>query len=103
MESAYSMKFSSKDKKQLLKIIFGEHLDISCSGIVQSADGTFQVVAYVNEEKKKQLLSRKSTSIDVIVLEDMLKTGIERQKEVSQRNRFKDTKRPIIKGLGIKE
>jgi hypothetical protein len=36
-------------------------------------------------------------------LEDMTKTGIERQKEVSKENRFKDSRSTTYHGLGKKE
>lgn len=103
MESIWSIKFRSKNKKELVKLIFNEHLDIGCSGPVQAPDGFFEVVAYVNEEKKKELVSTKSASMKVMVLEDMMKTGIERQKEVSKGNKLKDSGARTVKGLGIKE
>lgn len=103
MESIWSIKFRAKNKKELLKLIFSEHLDIGCAGPVQTGDGFFEVIAYVNEEKKNELVSRKSTSIKVMILEDMMKTGIERQKEVSKGYKLKDSGSRTVKGLGIKE
>ena len=103
MESIWSIKFRAKNKKELVKLIFSEHLDIGCSGPVQTLDGYFEIVAYVNEEKKKELISTKSATMKVVVLEDMMKTGIERQKEVSKGNKDKDSGPRTVKGLGIKE
>ena len=103
MKSMWSLKFSTKDKKELSKFIFGEHLDVSCSGPTLTKDGNYEVVAYVDERKKKELLSRKSDSMNISVLEDMTKSGVERQKEISKGNRFKDLRSQEVKGFGIKE
>ena len=59
MESIWSIKLRAKNKKELVKLIFSKHLDIGCSGPVQTLDGFFEVVAYVNEEQKKELVSTK--------------------------------------------
>jgi|GEM_PF-3208070 len=103
MESIWSIKFRAKNKKELLSLIFRQHLDIGCGGPSQTVDGFFEVVAYVNEEKKNALVNRKSNSIKVMVLEDMVKTGVERQKEVSKCDKLKDSGSRIVKGLGINE
>ena len=39
----------------------------------------------------------------VMILEDMMKTGVERQKEVSKGNKDKGSGPRTVKGLGIKE
>jgi len=103
MESIWSIKLRAKNKKELVKLIFSKHLDIGCSGPVQTHDGFFEVVAYVNEEQKKELVSTKSASMKVMILEDMMKTGVERQKEVSKGNKDKGSGPRTVKGLGIKE
>jgi len=83
-------------------LIFKEHLDISCGGPTKSDDGFFETVAYVTDEKKNELTDRRSSSIEVVELEDIIKTGVERQKEISKENRFRNT-RSTYQGLGIKE
>jgi hypothetical protein len=56
----------------------------------------------VTEEKKNELFNRRSASMEIVELEDMIKTGIERQKEVSKENRFRDSQ-STYHGLGKKE
>ena len=41
--------------------------------------------------------------MEIIELEDMTKTGIERQREVSKENRFRGIRSSTYQGLGIKE
>lgn len=102
MDSLWAIKIRSKDVDSLLDLISNEHLDISCGGPSRSDDGFFETVAYVTEEKKNELSSKKSALMEIVELEDMMKTGIERQKEVSKENRFKKS-RSTYQGLGIKE
>lgn len=102
MDSFWAIKIRSKDSDNLLDLIFNEHLDISCGGISSADDGFFEIVAYVTDEKKNELLTRRSASMEVIELEDMIKTGVERQKEISKENRFRNSK-STYQGLGIKE
>ena len=105
MESKWRIKIKSKDKKELVKFVFNEHLDISCGGPVQLEDGTFEIDAYVREEKKKALLnvSSRSNSMKMEIVEDMTENGIERQKEVLKENKFKDLRSANLSGFGIKE
>ncbi len=101
MDSIWAIKIRSKDVNNLLDLIFNEHLDISCGGPSRSDDGFFETIAYVTGEKKNELFNR-SASMEIVELEDMIKTGIERQKEVSKENRFRGS-RSTYQGLGIKE
>jgi hypothetical protein len=102
MDSMWAIKIRSKDVNSLLDLIFNERLDISCGGPSRTDDGFFETVAYVTEEKKNELSSRKSASMEIVELEDMIKSGIERQKEISKENRFKKSS-SNYQGLGIKE
>jgi hypothetical protein len=102
MDSMWAIKIRSKDVNSLLDLIFNERLDISCGGPSRTDDGFFETVAYVSEEKKNELSSRKSASMEIVELEDMIKSGIERQKELSKENRFKKSS-STYQGLGIKE
>lgn len=102
MDSIWAIKIRSKDVNDLLDLIFNEHLDISCGGPSRSDDGFFETIAYVTGEKKNELFNRRSASMEIVELEDMIKTGIERQKEVSKENRFRGS-RSTYQGLGIKE
>jgi hypothetical protein len=102
MDSMWAIKLRSKNVNDLLDLIFNEHLDISCGGPSRSDDGFFETVAGVTEEKKNELFHRRSASMEIVELEDMIKTGTERQKEVSKENRFRDS-RSTYQGLGIKE
>jgi hypothetical protein len=65
-------------------------------------DGFFETVAYLSDEKKDQLINRRSDSIKTEILEDMIKTGIERQKDISSANRFRNSQ-STYHGVGIKE
>lgn len=103
MDSMWAIKIRSKDADSLLDLIFNEHLDISCGGPTRSGDGFFETVAYVTEEKKNELFNTRSASMEIIELEDMTKTGIERQREVSKENRFRGIRSSTYQGLGIKE
>lgn len=103
MDSIWSVKLRAKDKTELKRLIFDQHLDISCNGPTRSQDDTFEVIAYVNEDQKKGLLNKRSSSMSVEVLENMTQSGIERQKDVSKGQRFKDSAALKVKGLGIKE
>jgi hypothetical protein len=103
MDSMWAIKIRSKNANDLLDLIFNERLDISCGGPSRSDDGFFETVAYVPEEKKNELFNRRSASMEVVELEDMTKNGIERQKEVSKENRFKDSRSTTYHGLGKKE
>ncbi|HXW02984.1 MAG TPA: hypothetical protein VD651_01795 [Nitrosarchaeum sp.] len=104
-DSLWAIQIRSKDLNNLLDLIFNEHLDVSCGGPSRSDDGFFETVAYVTEKKKNELSNRRSASMEIIELEDMFKTGIERQKEVSKENRFSRSRasRSTYQGLGIKE
>lgn len=102
MDSIWAIKIRSKDVNNLLDLIFNERLDVSCGGPSRSDDGFFETVAYVTEEKKNELFNRRSASMEIIELEDMIKSGIERQKEISKENRFRNL-RSTYHGLGIKE
>jgi hypothetical protein len=103
MNSMWAIKIRSKNVNDLLDLIFNERLDISCGGPSRSDDGFFETVAYVTEEKKNELSNTRSASIEIVELEDMIKTGIERQKEVSMENRFRDSRSMTYHGLGKKE
>jgi hypothetical protein len=102
MDSMWAIKIRSKDANNLLDLIFNERLDISCGGPRRTDDGFFETVVYVTEEKKKGLFDIRSASLEIIELEDMTRTGVERQREVSKENRFRDV-RSTYHGLGIKE
>ncbi len=102
MDSMWAIKIRSKDVNNLLDLIFNEHLDVSCGGPSRSDNGFFETVAYVTEKKKNELFNSRSASVEIVELEDLIKTGIERQKEISKVNRFRDA-RSTYQGLGIKE
>jgi hypothetical protein len=102
MDSMWAIKIRSKDVNDLLDLIFNERLDTSCGGPFRSDDGFFETVAYVTEEKKNELFNRRSASMEIVELEDMIKTGIERQKEVSKETKFRDSQ-STYHGLGKKE
>jgi hypothetical protein len=102
MNSMWAVKIRSKNADDLLDLIFSEHLDISCGGPSKSEDGFFETVAYVSDEKKEKLTNRKSDSIKTEILEDMLKTGIERQRDISKANRFRNSQ-STYHGVGLKE
>lgn len=105
MESISRIKIKSKDEKELVKFVFKQHLDISCGGPIRSEDGTFEVDAYVREEKRKVLFNtlKGNDSIKIEVVEDMTKSAIERQEEVLKENKFKDLRSANLSGFGIKE
>jgi hypothetical protein len=102
MKSMWRIRIKSKDKKNLIKFAFDEHLDISCGGPVLLDNGTFGIDAYVEEEKKNSLLNKRTSLIDTETLEDMSKTGIQRQKQVSKGNRFDDSRSSGVRGFGVK-
>jgi hypothetical protein len=102
MNSIWAVKIRSKNADDLLDLIFNEHLDVSCGGPCKSVDGFFETVAYLSDEKKDQLINRRSDSIKTEILEDMIKTGIERQKDISSANRFRNSQ-STYHGVGIKE
>jgi hypothetical protein len=103
MKSMWRIKIKSKDKKKLVRFAFDEHLDISCGGPTLQDDGTFGIDAYVEEGKKNTLFNKKSNLIDMEILEDMSKVGIQRQKQVSKVNRFEEKRSHIVEGFGVKE
>jgi hypothetical protein len=100
--TTWSVKIRSRDVKSLIKFISKEQLDISCGGPTRSDDGIFEVTAFVGDEKKNDLLNKRSNSMEIITLQNMTQTGIERQKEISEGNRFRDS-RSTVRGLGVKE
>ena len=102
MDSIWAIKVRSKNIDTLLDLIFNEHLDISCGGPSRSDDGFFETVAYVTDEKKNELFHRRSAYMEMVELEDMIKTGVERQNEISKENRFRSSQ-STYQGLGIKE
>ena len=87
------------DKESLINILKQERLDISQGTLAYNKDWTFTVEAYMSSIDTNNIRSK---GIQKKKLEDITQYNRERQNEVSQGNRFKDS-REIPHGLGKKE
>ena len=103
MEPIWKINIKSKDKFKLIKFVFDNHLDISCGGPIKLDNEEYEIEAYVKEEKKNILFDNKYDFIEIEVVEDLIKKGIELQKDISKQNRFKNKNISELQGFGIKE
>lgn len=86
------------DVKIFTDMLMEYHLDVA--GEHRDKDGKIVTEAYLPSKKIDQL---RKPGIEIQVIEDATKTGMERQKEVSSLNRFSTRGQGPIRGLGKKE
>ncbi len=109
MEPVWKIKIRSKDKKALMDFIFNERLDTSCGGPKKLDDGTFEIEAYTKDSQKNAIVNRKSNLLDIEIYDDLMKSAIKKQGDISKENRYSRTKsadeehQAVVKGFGVKE
>jgi hypothetical protein len=93
------VEISTLDQKAFTELLREQHLDTAAER--RHKNGKITAEAYVPSTQIDQL---KKPGIEIKVLEDAVKTGIERQKEISSVNRFAlgEQKGPP-RGFGKKE
>jgi hypothetical protein len=109
MEPVWRIKLRSNDKKALLDFIFDERLDTSCGGPKKLEDGTFEIEAFVKDSQKDSITSRKNTSINYEIYDNLIESATKKQNHVSKQNRYSRTiskdlaQKPEVRGFGVKE
>jgi hypothetical protein len=84
-------------------------LDTSCGGPKQLDDGTFEIEAYTKDSQKNAIVNRKSNLLDIEFYDDLMKSAIKKQGDISKENRYSRTKsadeehQGVVKGFGVKE
>jgi hypothetical protein len=97
-EVLYRIVVKANDKASLLGMIKDHNISIGGGGPQSLPDGTFSMEAYVPAQTLEQLKNVDAYTLEVI--EDAIKVGKERQKEVGVGDRFSEGKEVPL-GLGV--
>jgi hypothetical protein len=89
---------NTSDEKAFAQLLREHHLDTA--GEHREKDGKIVAEAYVPSTQIDQL---QKPGVEIKVIEDAAKTGLERQKEISSVNRFSGSEPGPPKGFGRKE
>ncbi len=78
--------------------------DLGCRAIPRQMDGEFAIDAYLPESQLRTAQNLRTASrVTIRIIENATEVGRERQREVSQKNRFRDRSQEVPRGLGRKE
>lgn len=78
--------------------------DLGCRAIPRQMNGEFVINAYLPESQLRTARNARTASrVTIRIIENATEIGRERQREVSQRNRFRERSQEVPRGLGRKE